>query len=351
MDVATHAVTGAVAWLACENRPRTAWGLPLAMVAAALPDADIFLASTPLDFLLLHRGITHSLAALPFMALIAALLMDSLWRKSTPGAWRFSRVVLFAAALLLIHIWLDCVTTYGTMIFTPFSDYRVRWNGLFIVDLLLLVPLLASWYFGRKKRIFALLGAAWIFVYPAAMVAEHAIFERQWKEAIFAEKSVNSELYVLPDVFAPLRWRAIYEKDGQVHNMGLDWSGAKISEAKPLPAADPALVASLSEQDRSCRAFFRFTLLPIQEKLSENENGSEFLFHDLRFASMIPFVQHVMAWRTDGDTPFKLLTMFDKNGRFEASKMVFSGAGRVSDFAPPEPPGRVSTWQWLIGIR
>lgn len=39
---------------------------------------------------------------------------------------------------------LDCMNSYGTQVFLPFSDYRVRLNVLFIVDPLLLL-LLALW--------------------------------------------------------------------------------------------------------------------------------------------------------------------------------------------------------------
>ena len=68
MDPITHAASGAVAMLALPRRPLTRWAVPLAALAAASPDLDLIFASTPLQFLLLHRGITHSLAAMPALA-------------------------------------------------------------------------------------------------------------------------------------------------------------------------------------------------------------------------------------------------------------------------------------------
>lgn len=51
--------------LALPKRPATAWAIPLACLAAAAPDIDTFFCRSPELFLALHRGITHSLPALP----------------------------------------------------------------------------------------------------------------------------------------------------------------------------------------------------------------------------------------------------------------------------------------------
>ncbi len=154
MDPVTHAASGAVAMLALPSRPASRWAVPLAALAAASPDLDILFASTPLQFLLLHRGITHSLACMPVLGLLLALCCYPLWRASTPGRWSFVKVWLLACGMVLLHIWLDVVTTYGTMIFLPFSHQRVRLNGVFIIDLLLTLPLLwAVWRWRRRRAL------------------------------------------------------------------------------------------------------------------------------------------------------------------------------------------------------
>ena len=73
MDPITHAASGAVAMLAMPNRPASRWAVPLAALAAASPDVDVLMANTPLQFLLLHRGITHSLFFAPLLGLVLAL--------------------------------------------------------------------------------------------------------------------------------------------------------------------------------------------------------------------------------------------------------------------------------------
>ena len=78
---------------------------------------------------------------MPILGLLLALCCYPLWRSTTPGHWNFGKVWLLTCAMVLLHIWLDVVTTYGTMIFLPFSHERVRLNGVFIIDLLLTLPL------------------------------------------------------------------------------------------------------------------------------------------------------------------------------------------------------------------
>ena len=69
--------------LSLPNRPATRWAVPLAAIASASPDIDVALCHTPLEFLLLHRGITHSLAAAPLLGLLLTLLVLALWGVAT----------------------------------------------------------------------------------------------------------------------------------------------------------------------------------------------------------------------------------------------------------------------------
>ena len=151
MDPITHAASGAVAMLALPRRPATRWAVPLAALVAAFPDIDLAFVRGPLQFLQLHRGFTHARVYLPLLALLLALAARPLWKRDTPGRWPLPLVWLFFGGLILLHIWLDCITTYGTMIFLPFSAERVRLNGVFIIDLLLTLPLLAAAWLALRR--------------------------------------------------------------------------------------------------------------------------------------------------------------------------------------------------------
>ena len=156
MEPITHALSGAVIGYALPGKRR--WWLPAwAALVAASPDMDVFFTRTPLQYIEYHRGITHSFVGGLGLALLLALIpwLMNRWRvpkvpdDSPPFGWPLPLAWLTAYLLILHHIFLDCMNSYGTQVFLPFSDYRVRLNALFIVDPLLLLPLALGLIFWR----------------------------------------------------------------------------------------------------------------------------------------------------------------------------------------------------------
>ncbi|HVY67067.1 MAG TPA: metal-dependent hydrolase [Gammaproteobacteria bacterium] len=136
MDPVTHMLVGAVVGQAVAGRKlgfaqAACWGA----IAAELPDIDVLLpymaAEDPLDMLVQHRGVTHSLWFPPVVGLLAGLLVSrfTLQPRANPWAW----VTLFTAALLS-HPLLDVCTHYGTQLLAPFSDRRFALPALPIIE-------------------------------------------------------------------------------------------------------------------------------------------------------------------------------------------------------------------------
>ena len=285
MDPITHAASGAVAMLAMPSRPATRWAVPLAAIAAASPDIDVTLCHTPLEFLLLHRGITHSLTAAPLLGLLLTLLARPMWNWGTPGRWSFPKVWLFMICMVLLHIWLDAITTYGTMIYLPFSYERVRLNAVYIIDLLLTLPLLWAVLRWRAKRGLMRMALAWIFVYPALCIGLNAWHTAQTESRLAAEGQnlgqTVRKVVLLPDAFGPLFWRTLYETDGpdgrMVYSQGLNALGQPRNPAAAHRAAPPELLAELARQSVAADAFFGFTLLPVINPLPDDFKPAEAL--------------------------------------------------------------------------
>ena len=120
--------------------------------ACAAPDLD-FVAGLfgPVAYLLHHRGVTHSLLLMPLWAFPVAWLLAKLLRE--PGGWR----ALYGVCVLSIalHIAGDWITSYGTMVLAPFSDWRARLGATFIIDLwfsgIILAGLLLSAAFFKTR--------------------------------------------------------------------------------------------------------------------------------------------------------------------------------------------------------
>lgn len=367
MDPVTHAASGAVAILALPHRPATLWALPLAALACASPDIDLLFIHTPLEFLQLHRGITHSLAGAPVMGFLLALLSCSLWRKTTPDHWRFPIVWLFCSAMILLHIWLDIVTTYGTMIFLPFSHYRVRLNSLFIIDILVTLPLLWAILRWRYKRKLIVAVLAWTFLYPAAGIAMNRLHTWQWEQRPLDEGKPARELVVLPDMFAPFFWRVLYREHTEegpiIQEQGLDFLGRPRTPVRSHPAAPIPLVRKISLDSLAGSTFFDFAILPVMKSVPPTDlpdapipNSKLLMFHDLRFGSCISWVEELLALRPNADLPFILMAEMIPDPNLDPDGMTvgrirlrFSDSGRDSQWRRPTPPTRPNFLEWLVG--
>ena len=166
MDPISQGVVGAL-WAASLSPKHT---LKPTLIAGALAgmaaDLDVLISSStdPLLFLEYHRQFTHSLIFVPIGALIVALCLWPFLKRSLQP-----KELLTACFLgYLSHGLLDACTTYGTQLLWPFSDDRVAWNVISIVDPLFTLPLLAAVALGvRAKRVNAWprVGLIWLFAY------------------------------------------------------------------------------------------------------------------------------------------------------------------------------------------
>ena len=150
MDTLTHALVGTVIADGWFRRRLGPAAIPFSLVLAALPDIDILvlpLASSGNGWYA-HRGYTHSLFAVTIAAPLIGLAAARLSGK--PGnrfAWP-----LLALLCLYSHLLLDAVTSWGTMLFLPFSDARIALDAAPILDIFVFSLSLASCVANRLLR-------------------------------------------------------------------------------------------------------------------------------------------------------------------------------------------------------
>ena len=156
MDTLTHALSGALLARATAPRDASPRSIPRRVAAGffacAAPDLDFLIGFLgPVEYLLHHRGVTHSLLVMPLWALPLAWVLAKLLRE--PGGWRS----LYGVSVLSIgaHIAGDWITSFGTMVLAPLSDWRAGIGTTFIIDLwfsgIILAGLLASAVVFRSK--------------------------------------------------------------------------------------------------------------------------------------------------------------------------------------------------------
>src|SRR5689334_4217453 len=162
MDTLTHALSGALLARATASKDAPPRSLPrriaAGFLACASPDLDFVVGwFGPVAYLENHRGVTHSLLLLPLWALGLSWLLAKILRE--PGGWR----ALYGITAMAIgaHVAGDLITSYGTMILAPFSDWRAGIGTTFIIDLwfsgIIIVGLLGC-LFLQKTRIPAVSG-------------------------------------------------------------------------------------------------------------------------------------------------------------------------------------------------
>ena len=183
----------------------------IGFLAGLTPDLDVLIKSStdPILSLEYHRQFTHSLFFIPFGSLIFAILIFPLVKSSLS-----LKTVYFASLLgYSTHGLLDACTSYGTQLFWPFSNERVSWNNISIVDPLFTIPVLI--FLGiaikTKKKIFSFFGIGWIIFYLSIGFVQ---YERALSAAakLAAMRGHNAERLTLKPSFGNLiLWKSIYK--------------------------------------------------------------------------------------------------------------------------------------------
>jgi membrane-bound metal-dependent hydrolase YbcI (DUF457 family) len=170
MDPITHGITGALLGKAYFSKGETADAnkASVARVAifaltlgAVFSDVDVVadvISRDPLAIVRYHRGITHAFFGLPFFAVGLAALTRWVTRRWKIPSPSFAMLTLIYGVGILSHILLDGMTSFGTRMWTPFSQQRVAWDWLFIIDFTLtsigLLPQITAWiYHGRAHSL------------------------------------------------------------------------------------------------------------------------------------------------------------------------------------------------------
>ena len=119
-------------------------GLAALILAANMPDIDVFFGNAPWDPLAIHRGFTHGIVGgvLVMPPILAGLLwMLDRWQVSRETEFksglpmRFGWLVLLCYLGALTHPLLDVLTTYSVQLLSPFSNRWFHADGLFIIDI------------------------------------------------------------------------------------------------------------------------------------------------------------------------------------------------------------------------
>jgi inner membrane protein len=237
MDPLTQASLGAAVAVAVSPRRHARSALLLGALAGAAPDLDVLIRSSadPLLGVQYHRHFSHGMLTAPVIGLCVAALFKWLFARSAPPLAACARYAVLGA---LTHGLLDACTSYGTLLYWPFSMHRESWDLISVIDPLFTLPLVGLtvcaliWRQPRCAQV-ALLFCA---LYLGFCGVQHARAS-QAAEQLAAARGHHPERYsIRPSFGNSLLWRMIYRAEGRYY----------VDAVWILPGAEPRLYPGCS---------------------------------------------------------------------------------------------------------
>ena len=280
MDNLTHSLAGwALGQAGLKTKSRK--GLAALILAANMPDIDVFFGGFPWQPLATHRGFTHGLVGgvLMMPPILAALL----WLFDR---WQVKRGTEFESGLsmrpgwlvalcyigALTHPFLDLLTTYSVQLYSPLSGLWYHADALFIIDVWVWLALVGgiAWSKSLEKR-----GRRWPGPAQAAVAAVVAyiganlLISDRAAAAVHASPQAGEvrSLFASPPPVAFWR-RGLVWRDGDCIRRStydpLAGGLGDVTACKPTNMDSPLVKEALG-RDAKLRKFLHWSILPMAE--------------------------------------------------------------------------------------
>lgn len=222
MDPVTQGLVGVSASQLVSRRREKLAAAGLGLMSGMAADLDVLINSStdPLLFLEYHRHFTHALVFIPVGALLCTLAARWVFRKwFSRNSLSFAKTYLFCFAGYATHALLDACTTYGTQLLWPFSDMRVAWNNVSVVDPLFTLPLLLMMCYAvfRRSNLAAVIGAVYAGAYLGFGVLQNQRALALAYELAQSRGHTPIGLGVKPSFANTVVWKSVYEHDGRYY--------------------------------------------------------------------------------------------------------------------------------------
>ena len=229
MDSLTQIVLGAACGEAILGKKIGNKALLFGAIGGTIPDLDVIVGGlihqNKIDAMLFHRGFMHSILFSVLGAFLFGWLVFKLYNTgkrgdtTTKGDW----IRLFFWSLLT-HPILDCFTAYGTQLFAPFSDYRVAFNNIAVVDpfytipfLVCIITLMFFKHSSIKRKTWLKLGLGVSSVYMLFTVINKLFIDSVLRSSLAAKQIEYYRYSSNPALLSNLLWYGIVEtKTGYV---------------------------------------------------------------------------------------------------------------------------------------
>lgn len=303
-------------------------------IAGTLPDLDVLFTRAVHDSvtsLVIHRSYSHALPVQIVFAVPFAYLTYLLFKKQHS----FKSFYLLWMLSFTTHAILDSFTTYGTMLFLPFTNYLVGFNNIAVVDPLYTIPfmiILIGCMFMRKDNPRRFLWAKRsVYISSAYMLLTFGlkfIAHKKFESELSRQNIKYEKLSTSPTMFNSVLWAGMAYNDSTIYTS--EYSFFQHSKTIEFAAYPRRLNLQNGFEGRKLNTLLWFS----QEKYLFDRSGDTLNIY-------------LVKW---GRTSFKAPTV--KNAYIFYHQLYKSKKGIESKVIEPKfTQGEISVWMSLLWER
>jgi inner membrane protein len=229
MDSITQGVLGAAIGEEILGKKIGNKGAIIGAIVATIPDLDVilYLFYDKFEMLSIHRGFSHSIVFSILGAFLFAFVLSKIkWSQKI----QFNKLLLFAWLCLFTHILLDTFTAYGTQLFLPFSNTRLGFDSINVVDPIYTIPLiigliLSLWIYKSKPKrsIFNRYGLIISSFYLVLTLLNKEGVKAKISNRLSKEKIEYSALLTMPVGIANINWYGVAKGKDSIYMLKHDF--------------------------------------------------------------------------------------------------------------------------------
>ena len=229
MDSLTQIVLGAACGEIALGKKIGNKALLFGAIGGTIPDLDVFIGkflyNNEIQAMAFHRGFMHSLLFATLSAFLFGWFTYKIYNTgirretTTQKDW----IWLFFLSIFT-HPLLDCFTPYGTQLFAPFSDYRVAFNNISVVDPLYTLPFLICMIvvlFLKRTNVKRLkwtkigiyISSCYLLFTIGNKFYIDTIFKKSFKKAGISVQRFSAQ----PSILNNILWYAVAESEDKYH--------------------------------------------------------------------------------------------------------------------------------------
>ena len=225
MDSLTQIVLGAACGEIVLGKKIGNKALLFGAIGGTIPDLDVFIGSwlygNEIDAMAFHRGFMHSVLFAILGSFLFGWITYKLYNKGKrTGTTTLKNWIWLFFLSIFTHPILDSFTPYGTQLFLPFSDYRVAFNNISVVDPLYTLPfllcLIVAMFYNRKRARRTTWVKAGVYISSAYMLftlGNKIYIDSVFEESFKKENISYSRFSTQPTIMNNVLWYGIAETE------------------------------------------------------------------------------------------------------------------------------------------